>query len=50
MKNKAVVIAIFVWQKAASYGQSKVYEILQYVSKLQSSAADHYVGGGKKVK
>lgn len=40
LRVKAVDIAIFYWQKALSYGQTRFFEILQYVSS-QSTAQPH---------
>ena len=37
LRVKAWDIAILYWQKAVSFGQTKVFEILQYVSSQSAS-------------
>ncbi|XP_022940428.1 HVA22-like protein i [Cucurbita moschata] len=40
LRTRAGDIAVIYWQRAASYGQTRVYEILQYVA-AQSTAKPH---------
>lgn len=37
LRTRAGDIAVIYWQRAASYGQTRIYEILQYVA-AQSTA------------
>ncbi|XP_057964729.1 HVA22-like protein i [Malania oleifera] len=51
MRTRAGEIAIVYWQKTASYGQARFFEILQYVSSqsaLRSYAAQESMGKEKK--
>lgn len=39
IKNRVAMIAIVVWQKAAHYGQTRFFEILEYVSSQSASSS-----------